>query len=285
MEGGRRALCVGVVMLLCAGCSGAGSPAGTSDPSGRSSSASAAASAPSSTAPRKALAGRVVVIDPGHNGGNSGSPGVVNRQVDAGFGQRKACNTSGTETVSGYPEHAFAWDVSRHMARALRALGAKVVLTRTTDTGAGPCVDRRGTAGQRAGADLMVSVHADGTADGSGRGFYVIHAPRMEGGSGVATKSRALAVSVRDAVARGTGMPKAHGGSGLSERHDLGTLNLATVPTVMIESGNMRNPTDARLLTDAAFRKRQGRALAAGVRTFLAPSSGGGSGGDVARNH
>lgn len=218
-----------------------------------------------------------MVIDPGHNGDNSANPRQVNRQVDAGFGQRKACNTSGTETNAGYSEHAFTWDVAQRTARALRTQGAKVVLTRTSDTGVGPCIDRRGTAGQRSKADLMVSVHADGTPDGSGRGFYVVHASRMAGGESVGKRSRALAVAVRDAYARGTGMPHARGGSGLTDRRDLGTLNLSKVPAVLIESGNMRNPTDARLLSDAAFRGRQATALASGVRRYLAKHPAGGS--------
>lgn len=216
-----------------------------------------------------------MVIDPGHNGGNASHPRQINRSVPAGFGQRKACNTTGTETSSGYPEHAFAWDVANRTATALRALGAKVVLTRTSDTGVGPCVDRRGTAGQRAGADLLLSVHADGTADGSGRGFHVAHASRMAGGAGIAKQSRTLAVAVRDAYARGTGLPRAGGGSGLRDRHDLGTLSMAKVPAVLLESGNMRNPSDARLLTESAFRKRQAAALAEGIRRFLTRTAAG----------
>lgn len=266
MEGVRRAGSVAVVMLL-AGCSGGTSGGGSSSTSSTEPARSTSAS--SSSAPRPPLAGRTVVLDPGHNGGNAAHPRQVNRQVSAGFGQRKACNTTGTETRDGYSEHAFAWDVARRTATRLRTLGATVVLTRTSDTGVGPCVDRRGTAGQRAGADLLLSVHADGTTDGSGRGFHVAHARKMMGGAEVGARSRALALVVRDAYARGTGLPRAGGGSGLRDRDDLGTLSLARVPAVLLESGNMRNPTDARKLSDPAFRARQAAALAQAVRQFL----------------
>src|SRR5690242_3558623 len=77
-----------------------------------------ASGAPStaSTGPRTtgALAGAVVVLDPGHDGGNARAPGVINRLVDIGTG-RKTCDTAGTETAAGYPEHAFTWDLATRL--------------------------------------------------------------------------------------------------------------------------------------------------------------------------
>ena len=37
---------------------------------------------------------RVVVLDPGHNGGNAAAPAAINRQVPDGRGGTKACNTT-----------------------------------------------------------------------------------------------------------------------------------------------------------------------------------------------
>jgi N-acetylmuramoyl-L-alanine amidase len=39
---------------------------------------------------------------------------------------------------------------------------------------------------------------------------------------------------------------------------------------VFVETGNMRNASDARLLENPAFRERIARALAAGLARFLA---------------
>src|SRR6476620_10350989 len=44
------------------------------------------------------LAGKVVTIDPGHDGGNAAHPDVINHQVDVGNGQTKECDTVGTQT-------------------------------------------------------------------------------------------------------------------------------------------------------------------------------------------
>ncbi|MDF8263624.1 N-acetylmuramoyl-L-alanine amidase [Luteipulveratus flavus] len=229
-------------------------------------------SAPS-TAGRPALRGRVIVIDPGHNGGNARALRQVNRTVDAGFGVRKPCNSTGTATNAGYAEHAQVWDVANRLASLLRAQGARVVLTRPTDDGVGPCIDVRGRSGGRAKADLMLSIHADGNSAASARGFHVLQASRMTGGASVQAASAQLATTVRAAFAKSTGMPYATytgGGVGLTRRPDLGTLNLSTVPAVMIETGNMRNRTDAALLSDPAFRQREAAGLAGAIRTYLA---------------
>ena len=66
------------------------------------------------------IAGMVVFIDPGHNGSNDAS---IGRQVTTGRGGTKDCQTSGTATNSGYPEHTFTWDTALRVRAALNALG------------------------------------------------------------------------------------------------------------------------------------------------------------------
>jgi N-acetylmuramoyl-L-alanine amidase len=59
------------------------------------------------------------------------------------------------------------------------------------------------------------------------------------------------------------------GVNGLISRNDLAGLNLATQPKVLVECGNMRNATDARLLTASWFQRRLARAFEAALVTFL----------------
>ena len=47
--------------------------------------------------------------------------------MPAGYGERKACDTTGTETNAGYGEHAFTWDVAVRVRAILRAHGVPVV--------------------------------------------------------------------------------------------------------------------------------------------------------------
>jgi len=195
-------------------------------------------------APRSAGGGPVVVLDPGHDGGNAAHPEVIDRPVDAGGGRTKPCNTVGASTVQGYPEHAFTWDVTVRARALLASRGVRVVLTRKDDAGVGPCVDARARVGNAVRADAVLSVHADGgPPDGSG--FHVIEAAASPpGGTSVAAASHRLALAVRDALGGGSGLgPAAYVGSGdgLVTRGDLAGLNLSTRPTVIVECGNIHN--------------------------------------------
>lgn len=219
------------------------------------------------------LAGKVVAVDPGHNPGNFRHADEINRIVDAGT-LRKACDTTGTATNGGYREADFTWDVAVRLRRILQARGATVVLTRKgrTKPAWGPCITERAARGNRAHADVAISIHADG-GPASGRGFHVAYAPSIDGlTDDIARPSRRLAVILRNAYRRGTGLPTATylGGDGLSVRSDFGGLNLSDVPKVLFESANMRNATDAALLGEPRFRQRIARALADGLQRFLA---------------
>ncbi len=217
------------------------------------------------------VAGRTIVLDPGHNGGNRFHPREIGRLVDAGT-LRKACDTVGAQTASGYPEWAFNLDVARRLAAILRQAGARVVLTRTSSRGWGPCITRRAAIGNRARADAALSIHADGGPVG-GRGFHVIRPATVRGlTDDIAAPSRRLALAVRAAYRTGTGLPasKYAGRDGIDVRSDLGGLNLSDVPKVFVETGNMRNARDGALLSDARFRQRIAAALARGLDAFLA---------------
>jgi N-acetylmuramoyl-L-alanine amidase len=192
--------------------------------------------------------------------------------VDAGFGVRKPCNTTGTATNAGYSEAAYTFDVARRLAAALRARGAKVVMTRTSNSGVGPCINQRAAIGNAAHADAVLSIHGDGNLSAGARGFHVIVATHMVGGSGTVRASQRLADDVRSAFRSGTGMPySTYTGGGTAETHrpDIGGLNLSTRPAVMVETGNMRSATDARLMSSASWRQRAALALAAGLASYL----------------
>ncbi|NYE35858.1 N-acetylmuramoyl-L-alanine amidase [Nocardioides cavernae] len=219
------------------------------------------------------LAGRLVVIDPGHQLGNHNFPAQIDRPVPAG-GFTKPCNTTGTATNGGYPEATFVWQVSRLVGARLRELGASVQFTRHSNRQDrwGPCVDVRGRAGNELGADLKLSIHADGSYATGARGFHVIApADRAPWTSDIFGPSRRLAAHVKSGLL-GRGFVVANyvaGGDGLDTRSDLGTLNLSDVPTVMVELGNMRSTAEARVMTSPKGRARYARGLVAGVRAHL----------------
>ncbi len=211
-----------------------------------------------------------MAIDPGHNGGNAAAPDAINRLVPAG-GFMKACDTTGTSTDAGYSEAAFNFDVGLRLAAILRREGARVVLTRSTNDGVGPCVNERAAIGNRAHADAAISIHADGYLP-SGQGFHVIEPALVAGyNDAIVAPSARLGGILRDEMAAGSGLvPSTYlGRDGIDVRGDLGGLNLSTVPKVFLESGNMRNPHDAGLQTDPAWRERLAHVIAAALTLYL----------------
>jgi N-acetylmuramoyl-L-alanine amidase len=222
--------------------------------------------------PALPLAGVVVVIDPGHNGRNWAHPEVINKTIYAGNGVHKACNTTGTATNAGYSEAAYTFDVAKRTATQLRLRGATVYLTRTNNHGVGPCSIYRAAEAAKRHAAVLLSIHADGATTAGARGFHVIASTHQIGAPSVTKRSHKLARIVRKAFHAGTGMPYANyiaGGDGLDFRKDLGTLNMCAAPAVLVETGNMRNSTDARLLSTARFRQREAVALTDGLANFL----------------
>lgn len=219
------------------------------------------------------LGGRTVVLDAGHQLGNRRFVEEIGRPVAAGGGRTKPCNTTGTASDTGYPEATFAFAVTDLLAARLRAAGAAVVLTRTSnETGLwGPCVDERGKAGNElpggGRADLKLSVHGDGCI-GCGPGFHVlVTGPDHSAGEA----SHAFAGDLRAALLAAGLEPAAYTGEGvgLVERDDLATLNLSRMPAAMVELGNMRDPADAAWMQDGRGRARIAEALAAAVVAYL----------------
>ncbi len=215
------------------------------------------------------LAGKVVGIDPGHNGLNYTDPSFLNTQVFNGRTEED-CDTTGTETAGGYTEAQFNWNVAQYLTADLQTEGAKVVLTRSSNSGVGPCVDQRAQIINEAHADVAIDIHADG-GPVSGRGFAVLEPVADGPNDSVIAPSVAFGTDVRATFLATTGMPVStyDGTNGVVFRDDLAGLNLTTVPKVLIECGNMQNPTDVALLTTSAFQQNAALALAVAITNFL----------------
>jgi N-acetylmuramoyl-L-alanine amidase len=211
------------------------------------------------------IAGMTVVLDPGHNGEADSS---ISRQVPNGRGGMKTCNTSGTSTNDGYPEHSFSWDVALHIRDALEQLGVHAPMTRDSDKGVGPCVDQRAALANAAKPDAIISIHADGGPP-SGRGFHVNYSsPPLSDVQGAPTVQ--LATTMRDAlVASGLNESNYIGSQGLYGRADLAGLNFAQYPAVLVELGNMKNTNDAAQIESAEGRTKYAAAVTRGITTYL----------------
>ena len=276
------ATAVGIGALVAAGIDGttrahavppqtvAGAVAGTGAGAGAGT-AAGAAEGPALGVPitSKPLKGKIVGIDPGHNGRNYTDPAYLNRQVWNGR-EWEDCDTTGTVTVGGYTEALFNFRVAGYLRADLIRDGARVVMTRTTNKGIGPCVDRRSFIINGGHANVAVDIHADG-GPASGRGFAVLEPVADGPNDKMIAASARLGSDIRAAMLAGTSMPVSSydGVNGINHRDDLAGLNLTKVPKILIEVGNMKNATDARLLTSAKFQQRVARALLAAIVAYL----------------
>jgi len=218
----------------------------------------------------KPLAGKIIGIDPGHNGRNWTDPAFLSQQVWNGR-EWEDCDTTGTQTASGYTEARFTFNVARYLVADLRKDGARVVLTRANNRGIGPCVNRRARLLDRAHANVSIDIHAD-YGPSWGRGFTVLE-PIKDGPNDKVIKSSVrFGRDVHLEFLRHTPIRISdyYGHNGYIFRNDLAGLNLTTMPKILIECGNMNNAADARLLTSARMQRRIAWALSLAIVRFLA---------------
>jgi N-acetylmuramoyl-L-alanine amidase len=229
----------------------------------------AAWSRPASADRGKPLAGKIIGIDPGHNGRNWTDPQYLNHQIWNGR-EWEDCDTTGTQTASGYTEARFNFNVAMYLRADLVKDGARVVLTRHNNHGIGPCVNRRARILDHAHASVSIDIHADYGRAG-GRGFTVLE-PVADGPNDKVIKSSLrFGRDVHAAVLALTPMPVSdyYGHDGYIRRNDLAGLNLTTMPKVLIECGNMNDAADARLLVLPRVQRHIASALAAAIVKFL----------------
>ena len=257
---------VGVAYAVGSHTSKAQRPAATTS---RATTRDSAVAVPSSTtSPQLPLTGITVGIDPGHNGGNFAAPGAMSQIIWNGRAD-ESCDTTGTETDGGYTEAQFNFNVAQYLTADLEAEGATVVATRTTNSGVGPCVDQRAQILNRSGAEVSIDIHADG-GPADGRGFTVLEPVSDGPNDSVISSSEKFGADLISAFTA-TGMPISDydGVDGVAYRSDLAGLNLTTMPKVLIETGNMRNPDDAALLTSDSFQRSAAQAMARAITHFL----------------
>lgn len=211
------------------------------------------------------IAGRIVFLDPGHNGANDAS---INDQVPNGRGGTKECQTTGTTTDGGYPEHTFNWDVVLRIREELSQYGVRTAMSRGNDNALGPCVDQRAAMANALHPDAVVSIHADGGPP-DGRGFHVNYSnpPLNDAQSGPAVR---FAQTMRDQLVAAGYTPSTYRGTdGLYGRSDLAGLNLAQYPSILIETGNMKNANEAAVMTTADGRAKYASGVAQGITAYL----------------
>lgn len=200
----------------------------------------------------------LICLDPGH-----GTVPAVGRQTEPigpGSSVRKIKDGGGTAG-----EAPVALAIALKTRALLQRDGYRVAMTRTRAAYAGGNIARARFCNVRHAA-LMVRIHADGAEDRSLHGIKTLFPALRRGWTDdIYTQSLRAARKVQAAVVRQTGASNL----GLIPRSDLTGFNWADVPAILIESGFMTNPAEARLLRTSAYQLKVARGIAAGAEAFV----------------
>ena len=199
----------------------------------------------------------LICLDPGHGT----DPAVAAGREPIGPGS----STLKIRDGGGAPGEA---EVALELARRTRSLllmrGYRVALTRTAPGYPGGNRERAQFCNRR-GAALMLRIHADGSGDTARRGVStLVPAVRRGWTDDVGAASLRAGQVVQRAVVSSTGARDL----GLVRRADLTGFNWADVPVILVETGFLSNPSEARLLHSAAYQARIARGLVAGIAAF-----------------
>lgn len=208
-------------------------------------------------------AGPVVVIDPGHDL----HANLATEPIGPGSTTRKIKDGGGTHgVVTGIREADLVLDVSLRLRALLRSAGVEVEMTRARTSGASMGNVARARIANRAGAALLLRVHADGHRSSAVRGTHTL-APALRRGwtDDVHRQSRRAASLVQAELVRALGFPD----RGIGERSDFTGFNWADVPVILVELGFMTNPVEDRRLARSAVRDRAALGLCRGTLRFL----------------
>ena len=196
---------------------------------------------------------RIIVIDPGHGGGNTGTHSVLD----------------------GRFEKEFTLDWAKRLKPLLETNGWTVFLTRTTDVYV--TNSDRVVFADAHRADLYLSLHFNSTPDGNkkigGLETYCITPTGMPStltrnfsdpwseqlpNNAFDAQNLQLAVRVHSAVLRATGIDD----RGVRHSRFETVLRGQNCPAILIEGGYLSNPAEAKMIESAEYRQKLAQAVA-----------------------
>lgn len=190
--------------------------------------------------PSPSLAGKIVVVDPGHGGDDPGHIG------------------------SGLVEADIAFDLASRIEGRLTATGVRAFLTRGRDNN--PDDVTRATFANETGADLVVSLHADHYPNERANGISTYYYGTGLSDNPDTPGARFAGLIQREIVAR-TDLLDSR-----SHPKSFDLLRYTKMPAVRVELGYLTNPKDATRLGDSGFRDVIAEAIVVAVqRVYLAP--------------
>lgn len=184
---------------------------------------------------------KIITIDPGHGGSDSGAVGP-----------------------NGYTEKEGAFAISQKVASILNQSGAKVVMTRDSDVDVyGPNASARNElqarvdVGNNANSDIFVSIHCNAFVNPAANGTQTFY-------YGSSYQGQRLAQSIQEKMIEA---------NGLRDR-GVSTCNFYVVkhsymPAVLIETAFITNYDEEALLSDDEWQTTMAKAIAEGINEYF----------------
>lgn len=184
---------------------------------------------------------KIITIDPGHGGSDSGAVGP-----------------------NGYTEKEGAFVISQKVASILNQSGAKVVMTRDSDVDVyGPNASARNElqarvdVGNNANSDIFVSIHCNAFVNPAANGTQTFY-------YGSSYQGQRLAQSIQEKMIEA---------NGLRDR-GISTCNFYVVkysymPAVLIETAFITNYDEEALLSDDEWQTIMAKAIAEGINEYF----------------
>lgn len=201
---------------------------------------SAAPISPGNTSGTGNLAGKQVVLDPGHGGNDPGAVGP-----------------------HGVLEKVVNLAITSGVADILRQQGANVIMTRDGDTN--PDLYARADVANNASADIFVSIHSNSSNKASmgGSGTYT-YAPAGTTLGQQRTARLKLASCLQEDLTAALGLRSC----GIFENR-FAVLRCTNMPAALVEVAFISNSREEHLLNDSDFQQQAATAIAHGITRFL----------------
>ncbi|BDI32665.1 hypothetical protein CCAX7_47160 [Capsulimonas corticalis] len=186
------------------------------------------------------LAGKIIMVDPGHGGGDSGAVGI-----------------------GGAREKDLTLTIGKQLRDLLASNGATVYMTREDDTK--PSVAARPQMAIAAHADYFISIHCDDSgARNSHSGTTVYYHAQN-------AVCRRFAIDVVNRIAAVSGIPP-NGVKSDTIRFQtgFGVLRGSTMPAILVECGYMNSESDLSKLRTPAVQQHVAEGVVAGLLDFIA---------------
>ncbi|PQD96159.1 hypothetical protein CYL18_06040 [Pradoshia eiseniae] len=177
----------------------------------------------------KTVKGKTIVIDPGHGGQDAGAIGTLLKTLE------KNINLS----------------TANELAARLRQAGAKVVMTRSSDTY--PTLLERAAISNKNMADAFISIHYNASISSSVRGIETFY-----------HLNPSLASSLQQEIAKSTGLRN----RGI-KKNGFTVLYQNTRPAALVELGFLTNPTEERIISQSSYHEKAAQGMFNGLNVFF----------------